>query len=97
MSCPRNSLTKALDRGEDLVGGLGPDEGLGGAVLDVDVVGEGALEFKRAAMRTATKLAVCGLRSSSMQAPGDDAHGRTSRAELVGRNHQIHDWVLTLA
>src|SRR4029453_17245593 len=58
VSCPRDSLTKALDGGEDLVSGLSPDKGLGVAVLHVDVVAEGALQFEGAAMGAATKLPV---------------------------------------
>jgi hypothetical protein len=52
-----------LDRREDLVSGLGPDEGFGVAVLDVDVVAEGALQFKRTAMRTPRRS--CRLVSSA--------------------------------
>jgi hypothetical protein len=58
VSCPRDSLTKALDGSEDLVSGLGPSEGFRVAVLDVDVVANRALELERAAMRATTKLSV---------------------------------------
>ncbi len=58
VSCPRDSLTEACDGREYLVSGLGPDEGLWTSVLNVDVVTDGALQFKGAAMRAATKLFV---------------------------------------
>ena len=58
VSCPRDSLTKAFDGGEDLVSGLGPHEGLRVAVRDVDVIADGALQFEGTAVRTPTKLPV---------------------------------------
>src|SRR3989441_5571675 len=61
VSCPRDSLTKAFDGGEDLVSGLGPHEGLRVAVRAVDVIADGALQFEGTAVRTPTKLPVCEL------------------------------------
>ena len=73
MSCPRDSLTKALDGGEDLVSGLSPDKGLGVAVLHVDVVAEGALQFEGAAMGAATKLPVGELGEEALDLMIQDA------------------------
>src|SRR3990172_6889920 len=58
VSRPRGPFTKAFDRGKDVIGGFGPDEGLRIAVADVDVVADCGLEFEGAAMRPASQLAV---------------------------------------
>src|SRR3972149_6193956 len=60
VSRPRGPFTKAFDRGKDVIGGFGPDEGLRIAVADVDVVADCGLEFEGAAMRPASQLAVGG-------------------------------------
>src|SRR6266542_1388571 len=40
VSCPRDSLTKALDGSQDLIGGFDPDEGLRVSVSGVDVLAD---------------------------------------------------------
>lgn len=50
--------TEALDRGEDVVGGLGPAEGFGLGVDRRDVAGDGGLEVVRGTMNTAADLLV---------------------------------------
>src|SRR3989441_6751741 len=51
-------MTKSRDARKDLVGRLGPDEGLGMAVCDVDIPPNGRLQFAGAAMDTTPQLLV---------------------------------------
>src|SRR5271170_4704030 len=44
VSCPGNKL-RIADTGFDLMGGLGPDEGLGGLIPVVEEVGDGAFQL----------------------------------------------------
>jgi hypothetical protein len=66
VSCPRDSPTKALDGGEYVVSGLGPSEGLGATVLDVNVVANSTLQFDGTAVCAATKLFVGELGEESL-------------------------------
>src|SRR4030095_14425085 len=83
VSCPRDSLTKALDGGEDLVSGLSPDKGRGIAVLH-DVVAEGALQFEGAAMAAATRLPVGEF--------GEEALDLIDPRRALGREMDMKAW-----
>jgi len=48
--------TEALNAGENVVGGLGPDERLGLCIDGVDVAGDRRLEFFGGAMRVSADL-----------------------------------------
>ena len=52
------SVAEALDGGEDVVGGLGPAEGFGVAVVGFHVALDGGLEFGGGAVCTALDLAL---------------------------------------
>ena len=49
-------MTKSCDAGEDLVGRLRPHEGLGGGIVEGDVVRDGGLQGMRAPMGAALDL-----------------------------------------
>ena len=59
MSCNRSSLTKSGDAGQDLIGGFGPNERLGGFVIDAQIVANRLFQFASTAVNAASDLLVC--------------------------------------
>ena len=56
MSRYTNSLAKACNAGEDLIGRLDPDEGLGLLIVKLEVEPNNVFQLARAAMRAAPDL-----------------------------------------
>ena len=80
----QSALTKPRQVGEDLVGGLGPDERLRVLVVDVEVAEDGRLELGGAAMRAAADLLLGEEREEGLDEVDPGRSGRRE-VEMVAR------------
>jgi hypothetical protein len=76
------ALGEAGDAGEDLVGGLGPDEGLGLGVVDVDDFADRLLEPGDAAVRAAADLLLRELGEPALDAADATGSDRAPHPRL---------------
>src|ERR1035437_501436 len=80
----QSALTKPRQVGQDLVGGLGPDERLRVLVVDVEVAEDGRLELGGAAMRAAADLLLGEEREEALDEVDPGRSGRCE-VEMVAR------------
>jgi len=80
-----SALREAGDAGEDLVGGLGPDEGFGGVVMRGNELADGGFELGDAAVHPTTEL----LGRQRRKGP------RVSRFPWIDQ-HQVLDCIIQL-